>query len=132
MSTQGIILIDIIGFGLIFLTLNLVRTHKLYVGYAVMWALAVAGAMVLISIPPLMSFITVSVGATFPASAVTLLAFVFIFIVLIFFSVELSAISSRQTELAQSLALNELLRKEQRLNMNAETHRELSTIAAEH
>jgi hypothetical protein len=117
MSTQGIILIDIIGFGLILLTLNLVRTHKLYVGYAVMWALAVAGAMVLISIPPLMAFITVSVGATFPASAVTLLAFVFIFIVLIFLTVELSTISSRQV--AQSLALNELMRKEQHSGINA-------------
>ena len=115
MSNQGIILIDLIGLGLILLALNLVRTHKLYVGYAVMWALAVAGAMVLISVPPLMAFITVSVGATFPASAVTLLAFVFIFIVLIFFSVELSTISSRQAELAQSVALNELMRKEQRI-----------------
>jgi hypothetical protein len=132
MSTQGIILIDIIGLGLILLTLNLVRTHKLYVGYAVMWTLAVAGAMVLITIPPFMSFITVSVGATFPASAVTLLAFVFIFIVLIFFSVELSVISSRQTELAQALALNELLRKEQRLKINPETNRQPSTMAAEH
>ena len=132
MSTQGIVLIDIIGLGLIFLTLNLVRTHKLYVGYAVMWALAVAGAMVLISIPPLMSFITVSVGATFPASAVTLLAFVFIFIVLIFLTVELSTISSRQVELAQSFALNELMRKEQNPNTNAETGRESSTIPAGH
>ena len=130
MSTQGIILIDIIGLGLILLTLNLVRTHKLYVGYAVMWALAVAGAMVLISIPPLMAFITVSVGATFPASAVTLLAFVFIFIVLIFLTVELSTVSSRQVELAQSLALNELMRKEQRPGINSEKDRESSTIPA--
>ena len=130
MSTQGIILIDIIGLGLILLTLNLVRTHKLYVGYAVMWALAVAGAMVLISIPPLMAFITVSVGATFPASAVTLLAFVFIFIVLIFLTVELSTISSRQVELAQSLALNELMRKEQHSSTNATKDRESSTIPA--
>ena len=131
MSTQGIILIDIIGLGLILLTLNLVRTHRLYVGYAVMWALAVAGAMVLISIPPLMAFITVSVGATFPASAVTLLAFVFIFIVLIFLTVELSTISSRQVELAQSLALNELMRKEQHPDINSEKDRESSTIPAE-
>ena len=130
MSTQGIVLIDIIGLGLILLTLNLVRTHKLYVGYAVMWALAVAGAMVLISIPPLMSFITVSVGATFPASAVTLLAFVFIFVVLIFLTVELSTISSRQVELAQSLALNELMRKEQQPNINSEKDRGSSTIPA--
>ena len=130
MSTQGIILIDIIGLGLILLTLNLVRTHKLYVGYAVMWALAVAGAMVLISIPPLMAFITVSLGATFPASAVTLLAFVFIFIVLIFLTVELSTLSSRQVELAQSLALNELMRKEQRPGINSEKDRESSTSPA--
>jgi hypothetical protein len=101
------------GIGLILLTLNLVRTDKLYVGYAVMWASAVSGLMILVSVPSLLAFVTVLVGAIFPASAISLLAFVFIFIVLIFFSVELSILSSRQVKLAQSLALNELLGKEQ-------------------
>lgn len=113
MSLQGIVLIDMIGLGLIFLILNLVRTQKLYVGYAVIWLLAVGGLMITISFPPLLSLVTRAVGAIYPASALSLLAFVFILVVLIFFSVQISLLSARQIELAQAQALNELLTQEQ-------------------
>ena len=112
MSIQGIVLIDIMGLGLIILILNLVRTKKLHVGYAVFWFLAVIGLMLIISIPPFLGLLPKIVGAIFPASALSLLAFIFIFLVLIFFSVQLSAISARQVELAQALALKELLAQE--------------------
>ena len=113
MSIQGIILIDLMGLGLIFLILNLVRTKKLHVAYAVIWFLAVTGLMIMISVPPFLVLLPKVVGAIFPASALSLLAFVFIFLILIFFSVQLSAISARQVELAQALALNELLTQEE-------------------
>jgi hypothetical protein len=112
MSTQGIILIDIVGLGLIVLLVNLVRTHKLHVGYGVIWLLAVLGLMITISFLPLMTLVTRTVGATYPASALSLLAFVFIFLMLIFFSVQLSLVSARQIELAQSQAIRELLAQE--------------------
>lgn len=112
MSTQGIILIDIVGLGLIILVLNLVRMHKLHVGYAVLWLLAVLGLMVTISFPPLLTLVTQAVGATYPASALSLLAFVFILLMLIAFSVQISLLSARQIELAQSQALSELLAQE--------------------
>jgi len=115
MSTQGILLIDFLGLGFILLVINLVRTHRLYVGFGVVWLLAVAGLMVMISIAPLRNFITLVVGARFPASAMSLLAFVFIFGVLIFFSMQLSALSKRQIELIQSLALKELLEQEEQV-----------------
>ena len=112
MSTQGIILIDIAGLGLIVLILGLVRTHRLHVGYAVIWLLAVLALMLTVSFPPLLTFVTKAVGATYPASALSLLAFVFIFTMLIFFSVQLSLLFARQIELAQSQALTELLAQE--------------------
>ena len=112
MSTYGIFLIDLVGIGLILLILNLVRTKKLNVGYAVVWCLAIMSLIVVISIPPVLNFLPKAVGATFPASAISLLAFVFIFLVLIFFSVQLSLISNRQSALIQKLALEELLSKE--------------------
>ena len=112
MSTYGIFLIDLIGIGLILLILNLVRTKKLNVGYAVVWCLAIMSLIIVISIPPVLNFLPKAVGATFPASAISLLAFVFIFLVLIFFSVQLSLISNRQSALIQKLALEELLSKE--------------------
>jgi ABC-type transport system involved in multi-copper enzyme maturation permease subunit len=108
MSTQGIILIDLIGLGLIVLILNLVRTHTLHAGYAAVWLLAVAALMIMISIPPLLAALTVAVGATYPASALSLLAFIFIFVMLVFFSVQLTILSTRQVKLIQALALREL------------------------
>jgi hypothetical protein len=112
MTPQGIILIDILGLGLIILIVNLVRTHKLHVGYAIIWLLAVLMLMTTISTPPLLALVTRAVGAIFPASALSLLAFVFIILVLIMFSVQLSLLSARQVELAQSQALRELLDRE--------------------
>jgi hypothetical protein len=112
MSTYGIIFINLMGLGMILLILNLLRTKKLNVNYAVIWILAILAMMVFISVPALLDLLPVMVGATYPASALSLLAFIFIFLVLIFFSVQLSIISRRQTDLIQALALQELLKQE--------------------
>lgn len=112
MSTQGVILIDIAGLVLVIAIVNLVRTHKLHVRYGVIWLLAVLGLMTMVTFTPLMLFVTRAVGATYPASAMSLLAFVFVITMLIFFSVQLSQLQARQIDLAQSLALRELLEKE--------------------
>ena len=119
MSTYGIILIDLMGIGLLLLILNLVRTKKLHVGYAIIWFLAIIALMLLISVPPLLELLPKVVGAIFPASALSLLAFVFIFVVLIFFSVQISVISTRQERLIQSIALRELLIEEEEVSESA-------------
>jgi hypothetical protein len=118
MTPQGVVVINFLGLVLIVLIINLVRTHKLYVGYALIWLLPTAGLMLTISFPPLLTFVTKAVGAIFPVSALSLLAFVFIFLMLIFISVQLSALSARQVELIQALALNELLAQEGRAESN--------------
>jgi hypothetical protein len=114
MSLQGIVLIDLVGLALIILLLNLVRTHRLHVSYAALWLMAVTAVMTIISIPPVLGTVTAAVGAIYPASAISLLAFVFIFIVLIAFSVQLSSLSARLVDLAQAVALKELATREQR------------------
>lgn len=113
MSVQGILVIDLVGIVLAAAIVNLVRTHRLHVGFGVLWLGTVAVVMVLVSIPPLLALVTQLVGAVFPVSALTLLAFVFIFAVLVFFSVRLSSLSSQQAELVQALALKELLAREE-------------------
>lgn len=113
MSTQGILLLDLIGIVLALLIINLVRTRRLHVAYAVIWLVAIALMMVIISVPPLLQFITVAVGAIYPASAMTLLAFVLVFSMLIVFSVQLSTMATRQIEMAQAFALAELRAREE-------------------
>lgn len=119
MSIQGIILIDILGVGLIILILNLIRTKNLHLGYAVIWFLAVITPMIIVSVPSLLELLPVIVGAIYPASALSLLAFIFIFLVLIVFSVQLSLMSARQVELVQAIALNELLAQEKQIGTDA-------------
>jgi len=106
MSLQGRLLIDLVGLGLIALIINLVRTRKLHVSYAVVWVLAVLAVIVLVSTPPLLDAITIAFGAIFPASALSLMGFVFIFLALVFISMQLSILSARVVEIAQFIALN--------------------------
>lgn len=114
MTTQGIILLDLIGAILAILIINLVRTRRMHVAYGVVWLIAIAIMVVLVSIPPLLVFITAAVGARFPASALAMLAFVLAFSMLILFSVQLSTIATRQIEMAQAFALAELRAREEK------------------
>lgn len=104
MSLQGVLLIDLLGVVFALWILNLVRTQRLHLGYALLWLTAVAGTMLLVTVAPLRDLITRAVGAVFPASAIALLAFAFIFFVLILFSVQVSALSRRQSQVARELA----------------------------
>lgn len=121
MTVQGILILDFIGLLFMLLTLNLVRTRRLHVVYGVIWLMAVIIMMTTISIPPLLALVTAAVGATFPASAMTLLAFVLVFSMLIIFSMQLSTMAARQIELAQSVALKEHTAEEAPVSDGVET-----------
>jgi uncharacterized protein DUF2304 len=112
MTTQGIIIIDLAGLALIVLLVNLVRTRQLYVGYAAIWLLSTAGLLLTVSLPSLLRIVTDAAGAVFPVSALTLLALLFIIVMLIFFSVKLTTLAEHQTELIQTVALQALLARE--------------------
>jgi hypothetical protein len=107
MNPKGILVIDAFGLLLIALIVYLVSRQKLHVGFGLLWLLTTVGAMTLVSIARLRDAVTPAVGAVYPASALSLLAFVFVFVVLIFFSVKLTALSARQTRILQALALME-------------------------
>lgn len=114
MSIHGIVLIDVFGVALVLLILQLVRTGKLYAGYAALWIVSTSSLIVVVSLPPLLAFVTRALGAVFPVSALTLLAFIFMFLVLVLFSVKLTVLTERQTELIQELALRDLQDEELR------------------
>ena len=112
MTPQGVLMIDLFGIALTILIVHLVRRQKLHVGLGLLWLLTTVAAMTLVSVPTLLGAVTSAVGALFPASALSLMAFAFIVVVLIFFSVKLTSISSRQTRILQVLALKELEARE--------------------
>ena len=123
MTTQGTIIIDLAGLALIALLVNLVRTRQLYVGYAAIWLLSTAGLLLTVSLPSLLRLVTDAAGAVFPVSALTLLALLFIIVMLIFFSVKLTTLAEHQTELIQTVALQTLLAREGDLSMTSKGRR---------
>ena len=106
MSLQGRAVIVLLGLSVLGLIINLVRTKRLHVGYAVVWLPAIVAVITLVATPPLLEGVTRVMGAIFPASAMSLLGFVFIFLALIFISVQLSLLSNRVVEIAQHIALS--------------------------
>ncbi len=112
MSLQGILVVDVLGLLFVLWIVNLVRTGRLHTGYAVLWLVASGLVILLVSIPPLLGLVTRAVGALFPASALSLLAFVFVFAVLILFSVRLSRLSEREARLAETIGLLEMESRE--------------------
>jgi hypothetical protein len=131
MNPKGILVIDAFGLLLIALIVYLVSRQKLHVGFGLLWLLTTVGAMTLVSIARLRDAVTPAVGAVYPASALSLLAFVFVFVVLIFFSVKLTALSARQTRILQALALMEQETREAAGNWSGNLDEEQSSQRSE-
>jgi hypothetical protein len=105
MTTQGSIVLIMIGLALVFWILDLVRRDRLYEGYGVALILSILGVIVVLSAPPLLKFITWSVGAIFPASALTLLALGFLFVILIYALTQITIVSNRLATVVQEFAV---------------------------
>lgn len=107
MTIQGILILNLIGLGLLLCVLNLVRHGKLYVGYGVIFVVAILSTMLLLSVHPLLTGVTHMLGAVFPASALTLLALCFIVLMVLYILTQLTQVSNRLTRLTQELAIRQ-------------------------
>ena len=105
MTTQGILVFDLMGIILLIWVLDLVRRGQLYVGYGVLFVVATLMTIVTLSFPGLLALVTRLVGAVFPASAFTLLALGFIILLLVYILTQLTIISNRLAQLVQELAI---------------------------
>ncbi len=108
MTSQGIFVLWLVGLGYFSWIIQLTRQRKLYIGYAVLWIFWIVLGLLLITIPPLLDIVTQLLGAQFPVSALTLLAFALLFGMQIYVLSQLSILSRRVTMIAQSIALREL------------------------
>jgi hypothetical protein len=104
-TLQGILVVNLIGLFLLLWVLNLVRHGRLYVGYGVIFVVAILGAVVLLSVPWLLIAVTHLIGAIFPASALTLLALCFIVLMLLYILTQVTIVSNRLSKLVQELAI---------------------------
>ena len=108
---QRILVAVLIGF-LLIVVARLVHRQRIAVPVGVAWTVVLVGALALLGIPGLLDWLTALTRARFPVSAATLMALVVIVLFLLYVSIVLHRVESRQIALVRALALTELdLRK---------------------
>lgn len=105
MNPQGSIVLALIGFFYLAWIVNLTWRAKMHASYAVIWIFWIILGVILVTVYPLLDFVTNLVGAIFPASALSLLAFGLLFAMQIYLLSQLSILSRRISLIAQHLAI---------------------------
>jgi hypothetical protein len=105
----------IVGSGtVLLLVVELIRRGRLKERYSLLWLFAGGVLLVLSSSRNILEYISNMVGIYYPPSLLFLLAFLFLLLITLHFSVTISGLSEKNKRLAQELAL---LRQEMRESM---------------
>jgi hypothetical protein len=102
---------------LLLLVLELVRRRRLLERYALVW-MAVTGLLILLALwDGLLTSVASVIGISYPPSALFLIAFGFVILLLLHFSVAVSRLTDQSKVLAQQLALlDERVRRQEEGN----------------
>ncbi len=99
-------ILAIVGSGtVLFLVIELIRRGRLKERYSLLWLLASAVLLVLSSSRGILEYISSMMGIFYPPSFLFLLAFLFLLLITLHFSVTISGLSEKNKRLAQELAL---------------------------
>jgi hypothetical protein len=101
-------LVAILATGVLLLTvLEMVRRRRLMERYALLWLLSCVVLLALASWPGALSWISRRIGIFYPPTALFIVAFGFVLLLLLHFSAAVSRLSDQSKVLAQRLALLE-------------------------
>jgi len=109
----------LVGFGMFFLIIELVRRRKLREEYSWLWLMTVAVILVFALWFDFLKWVTYLIGAVAPSSTIFMFAFLFLIFISLHFSVVISRLTDRNRELAQQFALLELEYREIRKKVDA-------------
>ena len=111
----------LINLGLLIFILFLIRTKRLRLRYSILWFLTIVVIILLSCSRPLVDRISFSVGIYYSPSFLFLAAFLFLLLIVLHFSIEISTLSGTNKGLIQKLSitsykLEELEKKIDKLN----------------
>lgn len=112
MDTRIQIVAIVIPVALFAVILELVRRRRLLERYALLWLFSAAVLLALGVWNGLLESIASSIGIRYPPSALFVIAFGFVLVLLLHFSIAVSRLADQSTVLAQRLALLEKRQRE--------------------
>jgi hypothetical protein len=90
---------------LLLMIIDLVRRRRLKEEYSVLWILTALGLLVLAAWYDLLQEVTKAIGGVAPSSTLFFFGLLFVFFMLLHFSVRVSALERRLTSLVQEIGL---------------------------
>lgn len=90
---------------LLLVIIDLVRRRRLKEEYSVLWVVAATLLLILASWNKLLEWLTVAIGGEVLSSTLFFCALLFVFVLLLHYSVRISAMERRLTALVQEIAL---------------------------
>jgi hypothetical protein len=107
MTIWGVLIFDGLGLALLVWLGNLIRRGRLYVGYGAILLLSIIAVMVIVSFPPLERFLINALESVFPSSAVVIMTFGYLFLMIIYLLTQVTLLSDRLAALIQDIAIRE-------------------------
>jgi hypothetical protein len=124
METKIQVLAIIASGGLLLLVLELVRQRRMLERYALLWLLSAVVLLALAIWSGLLETVSKTIGIIYPPNALFLIAFGFVMVLLLHFSVAVSRLADQSKVLAQRVALLE--ERQDRSEADAESRGEQS------
>lgn len=112
METRIQVLAILASGGLLLLVLELVRSKRLLERYALLWIFSALALLVLAASKSLLEEVSNAIGVFYPPTALFLIAFLFVMVLLLHFSIAVSRLQDQSKVLAQRMALLEERQRE--------------------
>ena len=107
MTAQQKIFAFMIGVGLFFVIIEMVRRRRLAEEYSFLWLFIGVGIVVLVLWYDLLERLTHFIGAVTPTTTLFIFGFVFLILINLHFSVKITKLSMQVKDLAQKIAIHE-------------------------
>jgi hypothetical protein len=106
-SLRGRLILIFIGLVFIVLIFQLMRRKQVSESLGLLWLVLAVGMIVVLSNSTLLLKITHLFGAQYPASTLTLIGFIFVVSLLLYFTLKITALSNKTQALSQHIALEQ-------------------------
>ena len=107
-SMRGKILLAVLGLIFILFLFSLLKKRRITESFALAWLAVSIGMVIVVSSNTVLMGLTHALGAKYPASALTMIALLFILSILLYFTLKLSTLTQKQRELIQELCIQNL------------------------
>ncbi len=104
-DNRPVIIALVASVGLLILVVELVRRRRLKEQYSLLWLATGVALIVLAASRQLLDMVAVAVGIAYPPSALLMLAFGFVLLISLQFSIVISRLSDENKKLAQEVAI---------------------------